>query len=209
MYSPSLLATLFLTAITTSTAAAAPTDNDFPSYSISVFAPGTTVHGAQLNAGDAGFYTGLTGPMTSCPMEPEECPPVEGTLVSPLMGGMKVVVPGGQSIFVQVDGQVKYSIPHSAYIPPGALVGRFYTKKVQYQSSKCKAPRESDVLDFSDGAGHGGLTLCPDIPDEMAGTGASFVLYAKTAGFNLTDCSDIKGLTMTKSDANFGCFQYS
>jgi hypothetical protein len=119
------------------------------------------------------------------------------------------MVPGGQDVYVQVDGQVKYSIPHSQYIPPGALRGSFYKKKVRSQSSNCVAPAGSEVADFSDGNGHSGVVLCPDVPDEMIGTGASFVLYAKTADFNLTDCTDLQGLTLTTSDSSIGAWEYS
>ncbi|KAI0390222.1 hypothetical protein F5Y17DRAFT_445701 [Xylariaceae sp. FL0594] len=178
------------------------------SYSVSAYAPGTAVHGALLHAASLGFYTGLQGPQASCPLPASECPPVVGTLVRGDMDSMSVVVPGGQSIYVPADGQVKYIMPHSGFTPPGSLLGCFIKKTVRSQTSDCITPMELEVDDFNDGNGHIGLALCPDLPKEMVGTEASFVLYAKTADFNLTDCTDLEGLTLTPSEATVGAFQY-
>ncbi|KAI3321306.1 hypothetical protein HD806DRAFT_546692 [Xylariaceae sp. AK1471] len=186
-------------------ATAAPVSAD--GFSISAWAtPCSGVNGAQLNAAKEGFYSGLSGPSTYCPLNPaSSCPNVMGTLVSQNMEALMVEVPGGQQIYVQTDGQVKFTIPHSAYMPPGSITDGWHHTT---SSSNLHVPTTQDVVYFDDGKGHHGLTLCPDIPDEMKGTGASFVLYAKTAGFSLIDCTDIGGLALTKTGHSIGCWQY-
>jgi hypothetical protein len=226
-------------------------------FSISAWTtPCSGVNGAQLHAAKNGFYTGISGPLTYCPLEPASCPQVVGTLVSEDMKAMmvrtgllvnrsslgfmnfhfyqqclylltyytlqaastsplylwlmffshsQVAVPGGQRIFVQPDGQVKFSIPHSAYIPDGSITDGWHHAT---SASNTHAPTTQDTIYFDDGKGHSGLTLCPEIPDEMKGTGASLVLYAKTVGFSLTHCTDIGGLALNKTGHNIGCWQY-
>ncbi|KAI1819471.1 hypothetical protein F4861DRAFT_534426 [Xylaria intraflava] len=175
-------------------------------FSISVFAPNTAVDGTTLHAAKESFYSGIAGPATSCPLKPaSNCPKVAGTLVSSMMGAMEVMVPGGQQTYVRADGQVKFTKPHSAYIPESSIIHGWVSKTIV---SDCLLPKRRDVIDFYDGQGHGGVALCPDVPRDMDGTGASFLLYAKTEGFNLTGCIDILGLTLTKSVFNVGCYQY-
>ncbi|KAI1077281.1 hypothetical protein F5B20DRAFT_279768 [Whalleya microplaca] len=174
-------------------------------YSLTVFAPGTTIDGAELNAAGQAFYTGTSGPATFCPNDESHCPQVQGTLVYEDLTGMAVQVPGGQSIYVAPHGQVQYTEAASTYLPNGALVGGWFNKTVM---SDC-AP-EVDVLDFlsTDGSNAGGVKLCPDIADWMAGTGASYTLYAGTAEFNAANCIDAVGLTLKGNAAEVGCWQY-
>ncbi|KAI8635516.1 hypothetical protein F5Y19DRAFT_13709 [Xylariaceae sp. FL1651] len=175
-------------------------------FSITAFSPGSTVDGAQIQAADNGFYTGISGPSTYCPILPSvSCPEVVGTLVASFMEAMAVMVPGGQQIYVSSNGQVKYTQPHSAYVPPGSITGGWHNKTVV---SDCLEPSQRGVLDFSDGSDGGGVTLCPDVPAEMRGSGASLVLYVKTGNFNLTNCVDIVGLTLTETIFEYGCWEY-
>ncbi|KAL7621845.1 hypothetical protein AAE478_007345 [Parahypoxylon ruwenzoriense] len=174
-------------------------------YHLTVFAPGTDVDGALLNAAGQGFYAGVSGPATYCPQSVSNCPEVQGTLVHESMSGMAVTVPGGQKIFVSSTGQVQYVQAHSAYIPPGSFAGGWYNKTIV---SDCEPNR--DVVDFlsTDGSNFGGVKLCRDVPEFMAGTGASYVLYAATTGFNRTDCVDTLGLTLHGHEVESGCWQY-
>ncbi|RWA10258.1 hypothetical protein EKO27_g4856 [Xylaria grammica] len=111
-----------------------------------------------------------------------------------------VQVPGGQQIYIQEDGQVKYTRPHSAYMPSGSITGGWYHKATGV--SECLATASLDVVNFSDGNGNGGLKLCP------VGPGGSFRLYAQTAKFGESDCYNIEGLTLTKAASNIGSWQY-
>jgi hypothetical protein len=117
----------------------------------------------------------------------------------------QVKVPGGQQIYVDPSGQIRYTQAHSTYLPAGAYIGGWYNKTVV---SDC-AP-VVDVIDFlaTDGSNVGGLLLCPDTPNYMAGTGASYQLYAKTPEFNATNCVVAIGLLQHGSTATFGCWQY-
>lgn len=94
---------------------------------------------------------------------------------------------------------------HSAYMPTGSLVGGFYTKTVVQECGP-----QTTCLDYlaPDGSNMAGLALCPDIPDYMSNTGASYALYARVSGFNLTDCVDILGLHTVESDVSYGAWQY-
>lgn len=112
------------------------------------------------------------------------------------------MVPGGQEIYAQPDGQVRYTSPHSAEIPAGSIIGGWYTKTIY---SNCKAQRS--VLGFSDGRGHDGVFLCPN--HDFPQTPGDDVLYVKTEAFNQTDCISIVGLTLTKSEAHVGCWEYA
>ncbi|KAI2629927.1 hypothetical protein GGR54DRAFT_285227 [Hypoxylon sp. NC1633] len=174
-------------------------------YFISVFAPDTEVDGVLLNAAAQGFYAGTSGPVTYCPPSIKNCPEVKGTLVYERMTGMAVNVPGGQRIYVEPSGKVKYTQAHSNYIPQGSFVGGWFNKTVL---SDCDPAH--DVVDFlsTDGSNVGGVKLCPDVESYMANTGASYRLYATTPGFNLTDCVDTVGLTLHGTTNEVGCWQY-
>lgn len=119
---------------------------------------------------------------------------------------MQVEVPGGQAVYIAPNGQVKYTQAHSAYMPPGSIVGGWLNQTVV---SDC-APT-IDVLDFwpTDGSSQGGILLCPNTQDFMAGTGASYQLYARTTGFNATNCVKAVGLIQHGSAAKLGAWQYT
>ncbi|KAH9907219.1 hypothetical protein F4778DRAFT_799557 [Xylariomycetidae sp. FL2044] len=205
-------------------------------YTISIFAPGTEVDGAQLSAAGQAFYSGLADPSTYCPtIEGLKCPEVRGTLVHSGMSGMAVEVPGGQPIYVAPDGQVRFDRAHSVSSPSGSAYDGWYNKTVVQE---CGPTLE--VLDFyppypmpipvggggggegGEGEGEGGggrppptpvvtvggVVMCPDIPDYLDHTGASYSLYAVTPAFNLTGCVAAIGLLLKGHDIDYGCWQY-
>ncbi|KAI0477615.1 hypothetical protein GGR56DRAFT_692302 [Xylariaceae sp. FL0804] len=202
-------------------------------YSIAAFAPGTAVHGAQLDAAGQAFYAGISGPATYCPSSVgPQCPAVRGTLVYAGMTGMAVEVPGGQQVYVDPTsgGLVRYTAAHSASLPAGSLVGGWSNKTVE---SACGAFAPATVLDFfapdsesesdsdtgtsdtteADEGGGGSLALCPDVPDAMNATGASYALYAlaprATSGGPLpANCVAVVGLTLIGQGDDVGCWQY-
>ena len=91
-------------------------------------------------------------------------------------------------------------------MPPGSFPGGWFTKTVV---SPCDPTR--DVVDFlsPDNSGAGGVQLCPDIEPTMESSGATYRLYARTKGFNLTDCTEIVGLNLNPVEAEVGCWQYT
>lgn len=122
-------------------------------------------------------------------------------------------VPGGQRIYVDPSGRVAYTQAHSAYMPQGSLVGGWYNRTVVLS---CGTP--VGVIDFAarnrtvgagGGGGGGGVLLCPDVPDDMEGSGASYQLYAVTPRFNATNCVRALGLLLHQAEAQFGCWQYA
>lgn len=115
------------------------------------------------------------------------------------------MVPGGQMIYVEPNGQVKYTPAHSGYMPSGSYVGGWYNKTVL-----CECAPTAEVLDFftTDGSNIGGVMLCPDVQDFLTGTGASYQLYANTPEFNLTNCVEALGLALQESEYDIGCWQY-
>ncbi|ETS78184.1 hypothetical protein PFICI_10246 [Pestalotiopsis fici W106-1] len=174
-------------------------------YRLTVFAPGTVVDGADIDAAGSGFYLGLSEPATYCPVG-DACPAPRGTLVYQGMSAMAVEVPGGQDIYIAPHGQVQFTQAHSAYMPPGSLTGGWFNKTVV---SEC-GPR-THVLDFlaTNGTDLGGVYLCPNVEDYMKGTGASYRLYTNTPQFNETNCVQAVGLVEHEIDAAFGAWQYT
>ncbi|KAI1757923.1 hypothetical protein F4782DRAFT_524618 [Xylaria castorea] len=165
-------------------------------FSISTFNPGTRINGLHLHAADKGFHTGLSGPSTRCPLtKPSDCPPVLGTLVAGKMGGMAARVPGGQGIYVQANGQVKFEMAHSHVFPPGAVSGCWQHETIDHFGN--------EVINFNDGNGHSGLVLCYNDDSKSNAT-----LYAKTEGSKVGSCTDIVGLTLTDGGSTIGCWQY-
>ncbi|KAH8666595.1 hypothetical protein BX600DRAFT_549642 [Xylariales sp. PMI_506] len=176
-------------------------------YRLTVYAPGTTIDGAKLDASGFAFYTGLSSPATYCPINViSDCPPVLGTLVFEGLSAMAVQVPGGQFVYVDPSGLVSYAQAHSTYYPNGSYIGGWFNKTVV---SDC-APT-IQVLDFltNDGSDVGGILLCPDIPDWMLGSGASYRLYATTPDFNTANCIEAVGLIQHGNADNFGCWEYT
>lgn len=58
-------------------------------YRLTVFAPGTVIDGADMEASANGFYLGLSEPSTYCPMG-QGCPAIQGTLVYNGLAAMAV-----------------------------------------------------------------------------------------------------------------------
>ncbi|KAI0203649.1 hypothetical protein F4808DRAFT_26338 [Astrocystis sublimbata] len=166
--------------------------------SVSVMAPGRRVHEMQLHAADKAFHTGLSGPFTSCPFSNIlQCPMILGTLVLPTMTGMASLVPGGQTIYVQTDGQVRFSAARINLFPPGALENTFVDVPESYNGEQ--------VVEFNDGEGHTGLAICFNDTSPTIGT-----LFAKTASFDmgLGNCTEIDGLTLKSAGNVAGAWQY-
>lgn len=93
-------------------------------------------------------------------------------------------------------------------MPLGSYVGGWFNQTVIWD---CAPPAQ--VLNFmaaTDGSSAGGgVALCPDVSDWMAGTGASYQLFARVPGFDLqSDCVDLVGLKVHESPAELGAWQY-
>jgi hypothetical protein len=97
------------------------------------------------------------------------------------------VVPGGQSVYVTTDGQLGYTIAHSASFPDGSLRTPFiYTPEA--------TPGTVGNLKFNAGE----FEACPDA---AAGVDVYQVYASAVAGFVRTDCIGINIVTATYTGA--------
>ncbi|KAI0168852.1 hypothetical protein GGR52DRAFT_493622 [Hypoxylon sp. FL1284] len=186
------------------------------SYFLTVFAPGTEVDGAIINAAGNGFYLSLDGPSTYCPTFVKDCPVVQGTLVKDDLTAMAVEVPGGQQIYTAADGEVRFMSAHSNQMSPGATVGGWFNETVVAAPSTCASGDDAAqpprfVFDFQppDRSGAGGVKICPDVPQSARDTGAGYALYVGTRAFNQSFCVDAVGLNLVPRDVEVGAYQYN
>ena len=132
-------------------------------------------------------------------------------------------VPGGEECYVAPDGEIKYTGPHSAAMPPGSFVGDFTTKNISV-SRDC--PQETLMnwkdLDTGHGKPHclgtvsdrakccgclGGIYACRPVPSYV---NATYQIYAKTPAFDQNDCIKLKGLLQHEQPTNdFGAWEYT
>ncbi|KAF2397020.1 hypothetical protein EJ06DRAFT_533733 [Trichodelitschia bisporula] len=137
-----------------------------------------------------------------CPNEPDQCPPgnltafgmadsLEGTL------SMDVAVPGGQRVFVNQGGEIKYTLPHSAAVDTNSSIsGWQLTPSVMSGFGKLSWAPET-------GGASGGFVACPGesgsgewtVLAMMGDDGTSFV----TAG-----CSLMEVLVPMTADGGYG-----
>ncbi len=115
------------------------------------------------------------------------------------------MVPRGQQVYISPGGRIKYTMAHSDFKPKGSYVDGWFNKTVV---QKCGPTIE--VLDWlaTDGSNSGGIALCPKVAEFLAGTGASYALYARTPQFNQPNCIDLVGLVQHISNASYGAWQY-
>ncbi|KAL3435546.1 hypothetical protein BDV09DRAFT_167254 [Aspergillus tetrazonus] len=81
------------------------------------------IHFLPLTASGQSFWLG-GNTTTYCPL-PSNCPPGNTTVLAGNGGSLSVVVPGGQQIYVDPTGALRFTQAHSAYIPPGSSLGPF------------------------------------------------------------------------------------
>jgi hypothetical protein len=59
----------------------------------------------------------------------------------------RVEVPGGEECYVALDGEIKYTGPHSAAMPPGSIVGGFTTRNITVFTGRL---REETLMNWKD-----------------------------------------------------------
>ena len=125
--------------------------------------------------------------------------------------------------YVAPDGEIKYTGPHSAFMPPGSFVGGFTVKNIsvhpdgpQETLMNWKAPGKRHgrfccgntirvVLNVATGVG--GIYACPHVPSFV---NATYQIYAKTPTFDQKDCIKLKGLLQHEEPTNdFGAWEYT
>jgi hypothetical protein len=97
------------------------------SFSPIALATGTSIQYAAIHASGHAFYIGVPT-SSSCPLSSTLCPSGTTTAFTTGTNGtlfMDVAVPGGQQVYIDSTGQLKYTVAHSAAIPEGAAVTGF------------------------------------------------------------------------------------
>jgi hypothetical protein len=133
--------------------------SESPYFGVLAQRSASPIHFQPMNARGGNFFIGGKGPSSYCPVETvgaENCPPGNTTTFA---GGnqtlsLGVVVPGGQQVYVAADGALSYTVPHSAYIPPGSTVTGF---------SRTASPT-SDLFGYLNW--EGGFIACPGSADD-------------------------------------------
>jgi hypothetical protein len=140
------------------------------------------IHLLPLTARNGKFYLGAGAPTSYCPPEVPagSCPSGDNTVFSGGDGllGLGVVVPGGQQVYVAKNGELSYTVPHSAAIPEGAVVDQF--------SKTAPGANNLGTLDFETG-----FVACP-----VGGDGQGYQVYGQNQGFEASsDCLGFSALT--------------
>ncbi|CZT07700.1 uncharacterized protein RAG0_13055 [Rhynchosporium agropyri] len=160
-------------------------------FTLKTYAPGSPLDNQVIQASGQAFYLGLAAPTTYCPeiVEPF-CPDTDETIIAGVMGGMYVNVPGGQQIFVRVDGSIGYTQAHSASVPAGAYRGGFVNVTM---TSEC------------------GPTVNVFAWKTPGGTSATHQIRVRTPELDVTDCVELEGLlpVILTEPIQFGAWQYT
>ena len=122
-------------------------------FTIKASLPGSTLDGLPVNAAGQAFWLGGS-PASYCPTVVPHCPNVTETIFaggltelfvsvfsivpSAMLTSFQVEVPGGQGVYVNVNGALGFTQAHSIYVPTGAYFGGFFNLTIL---SDCSPPR--------------------------------------------------------------------
>ena len=121
---------------------------------------GSDIHFLPLTASGGHFWLGGKS-QTYCPSSVgASCYKQNDTII---YGGnaLDVIVPGGQQIYVDATGALSFTVPHSAYMPPGSSIGPF----------KYSPGQPLGTWTYS-GQGASGFMACP-VPQAPSSSSAS------------------------------------
>lgn len=140
------------------------------------------IHLLPLTARNGKFYLGAGAPTSDCPagLPAGACPSGDNTVFAGGDGTLSlgVVVPGGQQVYVAKNGELSYTVPHSAFIPDGAIVDQF--------SKTAPGANNLGTLNFETG-----FVACP-----VGGDGQGYQVYGQNQGFEASsDCLGFSALT--------------
>ncbi|CAK7222061.1 hypothetical protein SCUCBS95973_004713 [Sporothrix curviconia] len=167
-------------------------------FTLSVSNPANTaVDGLAVNACNLTWNLGVET-CSYCPDSGVECPVGNTTVISAgadgsSMTGMDVVVPGGQTVYLDSTGAVGYTQAHSASIPDGATQGGL----VAYSGG--------GFVNLNSG-GYG-WAACP--PTSQAG-GSGYTLFAVSAANKdtLASCTPINLKVNVQPEGTVGAWEY-
>jgi len=151
------------------------------------------IHLRPINAYQEGFWIGEPT-QSYCPEQVGSgCPKGDTTTVAATTESssisMGVIVPGGQQVYIDpTNGAVKYTIPHSAYTPPGSI----YDGWTLTESSN-----GVNFLSYVDG-----IIFCPGTDDN------TYQMFA--SGPNTTFGPNCLGASLVASNASeAGAWEYN
>ncbi|KAJ5115329.1 hypothetical protein NUU61_001088 [Penicillium alfredii] len=110
------------TATTQPAATSTPTPN--PSFRVLALRSASQIHYFRMTARENKIWLG-NQTEAFCPENVQPCPPGKETIFAPGGTAMDVAVPGGQQVYVDPTGALRYTQAHSAAIPPGSARGPF------------------------------------------------------------------------------------
>ncbi|OOQ90322.1 hypothetical protein PEBR_06331 [Penicillium brasilianum] len=125
-------------------------------FGVTAARSGSPIHFLPLTAAGSKFWLGGKS-QTYCPDVVPNCAKGTNDTIIYAQNALDVVVPGGQSIYVDRNGALSFTTPHSAYIPPGSSQGPFkytpgqsfgtwtYTGQGASGFMACPAPANSTV----------------------------------------------------------------
>ncbi|PNS16333.1 hypothetical protein CAC42_6440 [Sphaceloma murrayae] len=154
-------------------------------YTLVANRPNHPINMLKIQASGQRFYLGLPGPSSYCPVQVgSSCPNTTDTVI--VNGAMYVMVPGGQSLYVQRSGALAYTQAHSSFRP-------------DYLSSELGA--------FTDGSyrGPGGASFaaCP-----VQGKEGQWQVFSEVPGFVGRDCVCF-AVGWKKWEGRVGAWQYT
>ncbi|KAF7158076.1 hypothetical protein CNMCM5623_002588 [Aspergillus felis] len=169
--------------------------NGTSKFSVMSARSGSPVHLLPLNAAHGNFWLGES-PSTYCPESVEKvggCPPGTTTRFASETA-LDVAVPGGQVIYVDPRGALRFTTAHSAYIPAGSSTGPFvYTAGTPFGHFAYQ------------GQGADGFAACP----KSNGTATHWQVYAAVA--NVTggaECLGFDALAVPSNDTRAAAWEY-
>ncbi|KAK7509997.1 uncharacterized protein IWZ02DRAFT_386665 [Phyllosticta citriasiana] len=153
------------------------------------------IHLQSINAAESAFWIGKDT-ASYCPESVvENCPAGNETIFA---GGdntlfLDVAVPGGQQVYIKPNGELTYTVAHSAYMGEGAISTGFHLNNGTSSSGL-------GSLSWTNG-----FVACP----QSNGTSYPYQIFAAVNGFNRTNCLGFDFLAGTALTGEAGAWQYA
>ncbi|KAH1371604.1 hypothetical protein KXW65_007430 [Aspergillus fumigatus] len=164
-------------------------------FSVMSARSGSPIHLLPMNAAHGNFWLGES-PSTFCP-EPVEkvsgCPPGTTTRFASA-NALDVAVPGGQRIYVDPRGALRFTTAHSGSIPPGSSTGPFvHSAGTPFGHFAYK------------GQGAKGFIACP----KSNGTATHWQVHASVANVaSGAECLGFNALAVPSNDTRAAAWEY-
>jgi hypothetical protein len=155
-------------------------------------------HFESFNANSGKFWLNLPETSSSCPESVPSCPPGTDTVFR-AAGDLATAVPGGQQVYVSVEGALLFTQAHGNEVPEGAVSSPFTYNLVdgaQYGTVSTEA------------FGAKGFMACPT-PGSVAYQVFVNMPNAIVPLGNVKDCVPVEPLAIPYTQANVAAWQYN